>query len=133
MFQQMVNIATFDIIPKDDWYPVWFSLPIDEPLNDRFADLGLGSKFFIMNFGTLFLALVVLQLQTCGYVFVAVPVVVGVLLVVQIKGGDVVAAVRTVLNKNIYSIIIIFFYVLHFANMAYDHYLKVIGLTKCLV
>jgi hypothetical protein len=71
VFQQMVNIATFDIIPKDDWYPVWFSLPIDEPLNDRFADLGLGSKFFIMNMGTLFLALAVLQLQTCGYVFVA--------------------------------------------------------------
>jgi len=56
----MVNIATFDIIPKDDWYPIWFSLPIDEPFTDRFQDLGLGSKFFIMNFGTLFIALVIL-------------------------------------------------------------------------
>lgn len=66
----MVNIATFDIIPKDDWYPVWFSLPIDEPRNDRFADLGLGSHFFVMNFGTLFLALLFLKIQTILYIIV---------------------------------------------------------------
>jgi hypothetical protein len=67
----MVNIATFDIIPKDDWYPIWFSLPIDEPFTERFKDLGLGSKFFIMNFGTLFIALVILQIQTFCWLFVA--------------------------------------------------------------
>lgn len=70
VFNQMVNIATFDIIPKDDWYPVAFSLPIDEPLNERFMDLGLGSKFFIMNFGTLFVALVFLQGQCWTYLIV---------------------------------------------------------------
>ena len=58
----MISIATFDIIPKDDWYPIIFSLPIDEPRNERFFNLGLGSHFFIMNFGTLFLALTILQI-----------------------------------------------------------------------
>jgi len=36
VFQQVINIATFDIIPKDDWYPIIFSLPIDKPKNERF-------------------------------------------------------------------------------------------------
>ena len=53
----MINIATFDIIPKDDWYPIWFDLPdTDSPYNEKFDLLGLGSRFFILNFGTLFLA-----------------------------------------------------------------------------
>lgn len=26
VFQQVINIATFDVIPKDDWFPIWFSL-----------------------------------------------------------------------------------------------------------
>jgi hypothetical protein len=55
----MINIATFDMIPKDEWYPVWFSFPdTDSPYNDRFELLGLGSRLFILNFGTLYIALV---------------------------------------------------------------------------
>jgi len=67
VFQQVINIATFDVIPKDDWYPVWFSLPIDKPFNERFGMLGLGSHFWIMNMGTLFLAFFVLKVQMMLY------------------------------------------------------------------
>jgi len=63
VFKQVINIATFDIIPKDDWYPIIFSLPAEKPKNEKFNMLGLGSYFFIMNMGTLFLALSIIYVQ----------------------------------------------------------------------
>jgi len=70
----VINIATFDVIPKDDWFPIWFSLEPDDlksmedgPYNDQFDLLGFISRFFVMNMGTLFLAWVYLQARVVIY------------------------------------------------------------------
>lgn len=51
-------MATFDILPTDDYFPVIFDLPDTGAINERFADVDYGSTILIMNLGTLFVVAV---------------------------------------------------------------------------
>ena len=50
----MADVATFELLPTDDWFPTIFSLPEGKPLNDRFALLDLNTHWFLMNMGCLY-------------------------------------------------------------------------------
>ena len=50
----MITVATFDILPTDEIFPTFFpQLPEDNPFNDKFDRLGVGSSFLVMNMGTM--------------------------------------------------------------------------------
>jgi hypothetical protein len=58
----VMSIATFDLLPTDDIYPVIFDFELDaeEPLNDQWDACDFGTKNFIMNMGSLYLVFVYL-------------------------------------------------------------------------
>ena len=52
----MITVATFDVLPTDDVFPSIFpELPEDNPFNDKFDRLQIGSSFLVMNMGTMLL------------------------------------------------------------------------------
>ena len=55
LYEVMIPVATFDFLPTDDIYPYFFTdLPEDdEPYSDKFDRLNMGSRFIIMNLGTM--------------------------------------------------------------------------------
>ena len=61
VFNVMVSVATFEILPTDDIFPIFFpELPDDSPFNDKFDRMNIGSRYLVMNLGTMFVIL-------CGY------------------------------------------------------------------
>jgi hypothetical protein len=55
----MIQIATFDILPTDKFFPKIFPLPEDDgAFNDRFDNLGFGSIYFAGNFGSALIGLI---------------------------------------------------------------------------
>jgi hypothetical protein len=59
LYKKIVTITTFDILPTDDFYPLLFAFDEDKfkPLSESFADFDYGSTVFIMNLGSLFVAM----------------------------------------------------------------------------
>ena len=59
MYEIMISVATFDVLPTDDLFGILFSdLSDDEnPFSDKFDRLEIGSRFMVMNMGTMFLVL----------------------------------------------------------------------------
>ena len=56
IFEVMISVATFDILPTDDWFPIVLTeLPEEDPYSDKFDRLNYGSVFTIMNMGTMLL------------------------------------------------------------------------------
>ena len=53
---KLINIATFDILPTDDWYPVIFDFELDNeaPINERWEALGFETTNLIMNLGSIY-------------------------------------------------------------------------------
>lgn len=55
----LVSLATFDLFPTDDYYPMIFGFTEDrtdwQPLNDLFLDVKFETKNVIMNMGSLYL------------------------------------------------------------------------------
>jgi len=54
LFENLIQVATFDILPTDDYFPLMFNLPDTGAINERFAEVDYGSTLLIMNLGTLF-------------------------------------------------------------------------------
>ena len=52
-------MATFDIVPTDDLYPVIFDLDIEseKPINDLWEACDFKTSLFIMNLGSLYIVL----------------------------------------------------------------------------
>jgi len=61
----LMEIATFDLLPTDEIYPIIFNLDLEqeEPLNDQWASVGFDTGNFIMNMGSIFLAFLYLFLS----------------------------------------------------------------------
>lgn len=57
MYDVMISVATFDLLPTDDMFPTMFKLPFDEdePFNAKFDRMDIGSRFMVMNMGTMFI------------------------------------------------------------------------------
>lgn len=52
-------MATFDILPTDDIFPLFFTqLPEQDAFSDKFDRLGYGSMFILMNLGTMLLVFI---------------------------------------------------------------------------
>jgi hypothetical protein len=63
LYQQVIEIVVFDILPTDDWYPVWFNLPTTEPFSPEFERFKYESTTFMETSGSLWLFLVLLILK----------------------------------------------------------------------
>merc|ERR1711957_284761 len=65
VFGEVIKIATFDVAPVGDWYPTWFSFPMDtdKPFNEAFDKLGFSSYYWVMILSCLYLGLAYLQLR----------------------------------------------------------------------
>ena len=56
LYEVMITVATFDILPTDNIYPGIFpDLSIEKPLNSKFERLGYETQYTIMNMGTMFI------------------------------------------------------------------------------
>ena len=56
IYDVMISVATFDVLPTDDIFPSFFSdLPEEDPFSEKFDRLNIGSRFLIMNMGTMLL------------------------------------------------------------------------------
>jgi len=54
VYEMLIEVVTFDIIPTDDLYPVLFDLPDSAKYNDKFFDMGFDGTLFLNNMGSLF-------------------------------------------------------------------------------
>jgi hypothetical protein len=57
VFKRMAKIAMFDFLQTENWFPGLFQIPEDE-YSERFADLDIGSMYFICVIGPLFIVMV---------------------------------------------------------------------------
>lgn len=62
LYEQILTFVSFDLLPTDEWFPVWFDIRDAEALSKNFDDYNYGQTVFIMNLGTLFLAFLVICL-----------------------------------------------------------------------
>jgi hypothetical protein len=58
LFNSLITVATFDILPTDTYFPIIFNLPETKPINERFEDVDYGSTILLVNLGTLFVVAV---------------------------------------------------------------------------
>ena len=59
IYDVMIAVATFDILPTDDFFPdIFTGLPEEDAFNDKFDRLNYGSVFCIMNLGTILIVFV---------------------------------------------------------------------------
>lgn len=58
LYEVMITVATFDILPSDLILPALFpKLDREEPFSDKFERLGFETQYIIMNLGTMFFIL----------------------------------------------------------------------------
>ena len=55
LYNQLIGIVTFDIIPTDDFYPFLFRLPESDPISMSFEDFDYGTTDYLMNMGSMFI------------------------------------------------------------------------------
>ena len=53
LYEKMITVATFEILPIEDVYPLFMTFPREGSFNDRFERLDYGSYYVVMNMGTL--------------------------------------------------------------------------------
>jgi len=54
VYSVMISVGTFDFLPTDDFFPYLFpELPEDDPFNEKFDDMDIGSTYIVMNMGTM--------------------------------------------------------------------------------
>jgi len=58
-----MELASFNILPMQDFYDKYLPRPEwDEPLNDKFNNLGFESTFFLNNMGTMVIGIAMIPL-----------------------------------------------------------------------
>jgi hypothetical protein len=69
LYESMVSLVCFDLFPTDDWYPAWFDIKEtnaigclegegpDKLCRPHFIDFDYGSLNFLINLGSLFIAM----------------------------------------------------------------------------
>ena len=58
IYEVMITVATFDILPTDELFPLIFpNIPEIDAYSPKFDRLGYGSMFIIMNMGTMLIVL----------------------------------------------------------------------------
>ena len=60
MVEQLIAIATFDVMPTDDIFGMTIDPPESDQEDSKFIDVGYESNLFVVNLGTLFLMLIFL-------------------------------------------------------------------------
>ena len=65
MVENMIAIATFDVMPSDEVFLATLDAPESEQEDQKFQDVGYGSNFMILNLGTMFLTLVIMLTVPC--------------------------------------------------------------------
>jgi len=68
----MIELATYDLLPTDEFFPVMFNLKDLKPINERFNYLDFISSNFLMNMGSLFLVWLIMLLQTVLYLLTSI-------------------------------------------------------------
>jgi hypothetical protein len=76
LFESIISIVCFDLLPTDDLYPVWFGIPEspgaigcldgegpDKICRPHFIDFDYGSTNFVVNLGSLFIAMNLIIIQ----------------------------------------------------------------------
>ena len=58
LFGNLIDVATFDILPTDDYFPIIFDLPETGAINESFESVDYGSTILLINLGTLFVVAV---------------------------------------------------------------------------
>lgn len=61
-YRNLLNVASFDVFPTDDFFDWIFNFKASEPVTARFGALGYETKFFVKNMGTLFIVGVIFVL-----------------------------------------------------------------------
>jgi len=67
LFDTIINLASFEMIPTEKYYPLIFDLPESEAMSDGFDNFDYGTKIFLNNLGTLWLAMNQVGLQFVLY------------------------------------------------------------------
>jgi hypothetical protein len=67
LFGQLIDVATFDILPTDDWFPIIFNLPETGAIDESFEEVDFGSTLLLLNLGTLFIVGVSIVLSFIFY------------------------------------------------------------------
>ena len=58
IYEVMITVATFDILPTDELFPLIFpNFPEIDAYSPKFDRLGYGSMFIVMNMGTMLVVL----------------------------------------------------------------------------
>lgn len=60
MVEDLITIATFDVMPSDDVFQATLDPPEQEQDNEKFAEIGYESSWMIINLGTMFLSFVIM-------------------------------------------------------------------------
>ena len=60
-------VATFELFPCDDIYPLFMTFPVEGSFNERFERLDYASYYTVMNMGSLGIVLVFLLLSYLTY------------------------------------------------------------------
>mmetsp|Transcript_6845 Transcript_6845/g.9408 ORF Transcript_6845/g.9408 Transcript_6845/m.9408 type:complete len:154 (-) Transcript_6845:1424-1885(-) len=63
MVENLIEIATFDIMPAEDVMNAAVELPEEDRDEDNFTEIGIESDFMIVNLGTMFLVFVVMLIM----------------------------------------------------------------------
>ena len=66
IYEQLIKVASFDLLSTDNWFPEFFSLPDVPPVSPYFENLDL-DVFVLCTLGTLFVFLVFAILQFILY------------------------------------------------------------------
>jgi hypothetical protein len=68
-------MASFDVWPTDDWFPVIFKFNQEEfsPLNERYNDFKFETQNFIMIMGSIYIQFAILILKLVIFGFLSIP------------------------------------------------------------
>jgi hypothetical protein len=69
VFGVIMQIASADLIPTDDFYDNYFDMDHTDAINDNFAAMGFNSMFFLYNMGSLIVAWLSIPLSTALALF----------------------------------------------------------------
>lgn len=58
-----MELATYDLLPTDDLFPIVFNIKNLKPINERFEYLDFISNNFLMNMGSMFVVWLFMCLQ----------------------------------------------------------------------
>jgi hypothetical protein len=73
--KELIEMATFDVWPTDDWFPLIFQFNKEEfaPLNEKYNDFKFETQNFIMIMGSLYLQFAILIVKLFIFGFLSMP------------------------------------------------------------